>query len=262
MPPKDPSFSPLPRPDDDAPDSDDHARLPDDATALVEAVQDMSQPQERRDAAWSRLQKVIQKIAYRVVNRLSGHQLKSDFVEQAPTYVWERIAQFDAKRGSRFEAWCATVLCNRLRDWMRRRTAKREVATGSDPETLTLIEEVADHSDWAGLLQRALDREEAFSESDLARVRTWPLRTRLVVLAVSDLWRKVPAPEWETWVEKAGLKAPFPPQVVVNADSVSDRVNVLAECLGMKPNTLSQQWHRGKDRLRDLDYIRQLREEL
>lgn len=255
MSPNNPSVSPSLGPNDDP-------CLPDDATALVEAVQDMSQPQERRDAAWSRLQKVIQKIAYRVVNRLSGHQLKSDFVEQAPTYVWERIAQFDAKRGSRFEAWCATVLCNRLRDWMRRRTAKREVATGSDPETLTLIEEVADHSDWAGLLQCALDREEAFSESDLARVRTWPLRTRLVVLAVSDLWRKVPAPEWETWVDEASLDAPFPPQVVVNADSVSDRVNVLAECLGMKPNTLSQQWHRGKDRLRDLDYIRQLREEL
>lgn len=259
MPPTDSSLFPAPCPDDrDAGHTDP---LPDSATALAAIVKDPSQSPQRREAAWRRLQPVIEQIAQRVAAH-APQQLKIDFCEETVGYVWERIGQFDAKRGSRFEAWCYQVLCNRLRDLKRRkRVAGQTEAIGHDPDKSDETQGPPDRTDRQQLLQRAIERTEPFSKADMDRIRRWPVRTRLFLLTVSGLWFKVSAQEWRAWMDEDGLEPPFPPERMLELDNPPDRTALLAEYLGEIRNTLSQQWCRQKKRLLELDYIRQLTEE-
>jgi hypothetical protein len=98
-----------------------------------------------------------------------------------------------------------------------------------------------------------------FSEQDLNTVRSWePLRDRLIMLAATGLWLKVPEEEWRSWVEEVGWDWPFPPESFLDLDP-SECMRELAKLTGIRRNTLSQIWRRRCYWLKQLRCIQELK---
>ena len=101
------------------------ASLPEDATELAKIVQDEAQPQPRRDAAWSRLQKkVIEPRAKRIWRGRSDEDV---FCGEAIEHVWDRLVngkKFDPAKGS-FQGWLSSLLQRFCCDFHRRQQRNR-----------------------------------------------------------------------------------------------------------------------------------------
>lgn len=238
------------------------AKLPSDATALAVLVQDPKTPRELRDVAICQLHLIIQRLAQGVAYSLTVPlQMSYDLIDEATSYVWERLRSFNGKDGGKFSPWCRRVLRNwcidRVRE-LRRAPVHSETDLGlEEPDGLCTPDSWTDRPT-ADTLDVLLDRKQPFGPDDLERIRSWKLRERLVLLALTNLWIKVPREEWSEWVQEYGLPEPYPPASCVVAGDQTERVRVLAECCGMLPNTLSQLWCRKKLLLAELDYIRGL----
>jgi len=123
---------------------------------------------------------------------------------------------------------------------------------------------VANDADFRTAVERALDSQEAFGPDDLGLIRVWTPRERLVLLCLSGLWHKVPAATWRSWVaehrDRYGIPVggPFPPDALVRCDGIAERNTLLAETLQLRRNTLSVMLYRGKFRLLEPKYVRDL----
>jgi hypothetical protein len=105
-----------------------------------------------------------------------------------------------------------------------------------------------------------------FSDADLDRLASWDARHRIEVLCLAGLWVKVPDSLWVAWVRayeatrNVPLGRPFPPDDFLTLDDPAARTAPLARLLGYdRANTLSVRWLRGRRRLDDLDFLRDLR---
>jgi hypothetical protein len=100
-----------------------------------------------------------------------------------------------------------------------------------------------------------------FPEADLLRIDSWPPALRVEVVSLAGLSQKVPAERWEGWLtdyERARqirLPRPFPPDDVRQHDRERTRFRLFAELFDYSPNLLSVRWKRGRDRLRDTDFV-------
>jgi len=93
--------------------------LPDDPTALALLVQDSTQPQERRDAALVKLDRLV---IQRIANDLAP--ACEEFHTEALSFVWEQLEinkKFEPHRG-RFKSWCDTVLYHLHIEFLRKRS--------------------------------------------------------------------------------------------------------------------------------------------
>ena len=208
-----------------------------------------------------RLGPITRRIATEVTHGWDGWE-RDDFIDRALTellaprpHAVARILLFDPKVGP-LEGWLATTLRNLWRSTCRRRV----------PPTASLP---ADHAAPEERLEFA-EAENAlglpFSDADLRRIDVWKPRERVELLALSGLFVKVPPDTWERFLAECGrvlkrtLARPFPPEEVLAGDDPAARTRPLAAALGVRPNTLSQRWKRGKERLDGLDFVRQLRD--
>lgn len=96
MPHDKPPWPPEPDPADGGESQD--APLPEDATELAKIVQDGSQPQPRRDAAWSRLQEQsVRPMAESIWGNWKGSTEDAEgqdaFCAEAMLHVWNRLAE-------------------------------------------------------------------------------------------------------------------------------------------------------------------------
>ncbi len=240
--------------------------LPDDATALAVLVQDPRTPRVKREAAMRKLHFMIERLARGLACSLTiPNQMRADLIADASADVWERLGSFNGRDGKKFVPWCRKVLRNRFID-RTRQAGREQIRTNVELEEQGAngagTSEHGCNGAIACTVDAALDREELFGEQDLARIRGWKLRDRLVLLGLTNLWIKVPTGEWLEWVRTGGLEEPYPPCECATAEEQAERVGILAACCGMRPNTLCQVWHRKKALLAELDYIRCLRDEL
>jgi RNA polymerase sigma factor (sigma-70 family) len=226
---------------------------PSDADGLARIAADLDQTKDRRDRAFAGLMPTIRRVARRVAARYPG-PYREDFAEEAAAEVWQALGGFQA--GRPFEPWCYGVVRNHLVDRFReeqreQRHRARLASRGKAPGLQRALE-------------RALDHPAGLPQSDLATIRTWPLPQRLLVLTLSGLWEKVPAEEWEAWLEEYraarynDLPKPFPPVGLRDCDTIAERNAVLAAAMRAPRNTLSVWLFRYKQRLRDLQYVRGL----
>ncbi|MCS6896520.1 MAG: hypothetical protein NZM29_00980 [Nitrospira sp.] len=262
--------------------------LPDDLTELAKIAKDDHQPAARRQMALENLLPTVRELAERIA---SSHyvrkSMRSEFVDGALTFVWSKLPMFDPAKG-RFEAWCREVLKNCLRDEIRQqkrwrrglarpsvRPLKQRWSPDETDESLLpakwieLRDEDQENSEsdvwdvasvesrWRWGWQPA-DFAAPFGEADFQRIQSWSLKKRLVLLALSWLWKKIPVNIWETWVADAGLPLRFPPLEAAAYDDPSDRIACISAALGIQPNTLSQRWRRDKYLLTELKFVREL----
>ena len=174
--------------------------------------------------------------------------------EEAAGEVWEALPGF--KPGGSFEAWCYGVLRNKQIDRMRKEQREQEVRrhgrASSEP------------TDLQAALDRSVDGPERFSEGDMGAVRTWPLPQRLALLSLTGLWEKRAREIWQNWVEEyrasrdSDLPSPFPPEELRGCDGIAERNGILCGAMKLQRNTLSVWLHRFRQRLGDLQYVREL----
>lgn len=230
--------------------------LPEDGDGLAQLAADMSRPEPERRRAFERLIPIIQWVARRLAVRFTGQE-RDDVVSDAPGDVWAVIGQFPC--GAHFEPWCYTVLRNRWFDTIGKER-RRHVLDTTRPSPVT------GDGDLRLAVERAIDSSQPFAPADLALVRAWPHRDRLILLCLAGLWGKVPAAEWRRWVADHRAKhgvpvdGDFPPSALGCCDQIAERNALLAESLHLRRNTLSVLLYRGKERLLELQYVRELLE--
>jgi RNA polymerase sigma factor (sigma-70 family) len=190
--------------------------------------------------------------------------MRNDLIAEATSHVWERLDTFNGRDGKTFSPWCRKVLRNRLIDDLRR-TKREQVENSTDLRMATAEMPCESNGSGRGIafsgVDQALDLQQPFGQGDMERIRGWKARDRLLLLALTNLWCKVPADEWDAWVHASKLPEPFPPCECAQVQEPAERVGMLAACLQMRPNTLSQFWCRKKRLLAELDYVRGLRGE-
>lgn len=206
------------------------------------------------------LEPTVQRIALEVTRGWSGWE-KDDFLDNALSDLLAprprsqpRILLYEASRGS-LEGWLASTLRNLWCSARRRRV----------PTTSTLPADVPSPESRLDLEEPANALGLTFEEADLRRIEGWPPRVRVELLTMSGLFVKVPPDMWERFLNEWELERhqtlvrPFPPEKVFAAEDPAARTQPLAAALEMPANTLSQRWKRGKERLDELDFVKQLR---
>jgi DNA-directed RNA polymerase specialized sigma24 family protein len=227
--------------------------LPEDGDRLAQLAADMCRPERERRRAFERLIPIIQWVARRLAVRFTGQE-RDDVVSDAPGDVWEVIGRFSC--GVHFEPWCYTVLRNKWFDVMSKERRRRDLDTTRSPS-------VTADADIRLAVERAIDASQPFASDDLALIRSWPQRDRLILLCLTGLWNKVPATEWGQWIadNRNTYGVPetgaFPSAALGRCDQILERNALLAESLHIRRNTLSVLLYRGKTRLLELRYVRE-----
>jgi RNA polymerase sigma factor (sigma-70 family) len=164
---------------------------PTDPDDLAGIASNPAQPREIRERALRELIPMIRRVARRVAARFAGLYV-DELLGDASGEVWLALTGFQS--GKSFEAWCYGVLRNHLIDRLRKEQRERMHRVNLAPKI--------EVSGLQQALERFLDQKTPFPEPDLATLRTWPLLGRLVVLALSGLWEKIPKEEWKAWVDE------------------------------------------------------------
>jgi hypothetical protein len=184
-------------------------------------------------------------------------RIENEFVPIASSFVWEKIKLYDPTRGE-FSGWLWRLLENRLKDERARilRSEVRIVAaqTREGSDVLATLEERRGSDPGA-----AIDRVAIFGDVDLARIRSWPVRDRLRLLAGTRLHQKVGREEWESWCSSEGVASPFPPDDDAAAEPIIAWLKILAEAMEEPWESFKQHWYRKKQaRLTELSYVREI----
>jgi len=217
-----------------------------------------------REEAFAQLTKLIKAIAVFVVNKKKDvspkSTLRDDFIENAPSLIWERFGSYDPMRP--FKPWCAVVLENALTDELRKQgrhharfksesdlfASSVEEGTRGCRDCLENIKPARQVSDL-----RKEDCFEALSDRDITLLETeLTAKARVTVLVVAGLWVRVPSHIWEKWLDEGGYPRGFPPDEVLDLEDVGERVKAVAEELGEARPCITMRWRRSLPVLRQL----------
>lgn len=156
---------------------------------------------------------------------------------------------FDPARGS-FAAWSRTVMARFRQDDQKRR---RRVGGHDDAHS------AADPSNSVAATEFALDLAEPFGADDVAAVRRWPARQRVILLWWLGLWDKLPAADRHTALAALGAPVTTVPPPGFESCSGADRITHLVELFGGTRNDISQTCCRYMGQVAALGFIRQMR---
>ncbi len=229
---------------------------------------------------------IVTEIAATVCRRrFFGMALRADFEDEAISFIRTKGAYFDPAKGT-FESWCYRVLKNRAIDFLRNSYRQEElvppfrVSENSgrlhwleeksprlegneqlseaiaehpwsperpDPELLTATFKSEDFDDD----QAYLCGEKTFTKQILRRCESLPVLCRVVVFALTGLWRAVPAEDWESWLRETDINPPFPPPELMTKE-FSTNVKILAGLLGTSEAAIRQHYYRALRKLKRL----------
>ena len=212
------------------------------ATDLAKAAGDLTLPSTEREQAWELLLPVIDHVARGVARRL-GNSAR-EYVDHAPGLIYEKIQKFNPDFG-RFESWCACVLRHDFIDLHRRfqrdalATAKTGRLTPTDPgDDLEYNCAVAKES--GDVEARPIDLRLPFAKPDLDVIRALDAEDRVAVIVALGLWHKVSPAEWDDWMQSLPRTAREIPLTDLNEADVPARIQVVAERLERKYNSVYQ----------------------
>jgi hypothetical protein len=223
----------------------------------VRIIQTSPSPAEV-DEAMRTLEPFVVQSARRVcLVRRVVRRIEDEFVPNAPSFVWEKIKLYDPTRGE-FAGWLWRLLENRLKDERARilRSDARVVGsqTREGDDLLAALEERRASDPGA-----TMDRGAEFGDGDLDRIRSWPVRDRLRLLAGARLHQKVGREEWESWCSNEAVTLPFPPDDHAAAGSIIAWLKLVAEAMEEPWESFKQHWYRKKQaRLIELSYVREI----
>jgi len=208
-------------------------------------------PADRRaagDAVFLLLEPLARRAAAHAARHLPARR-RDDFVADAVTHVLAAHGRDGRPRICAFEVAGATQ--GRLVCWLRtitrrllqseRRAARRRPPAAELPESLPSREEAPDAV--AARLDRAWDRP--LKGHDLAVLAGLAPRLRVLLVAVTTAWTRVPAAVWESWLSDyeadlgRPLARPCPPAALLAADNVNRLFVGLADSLGTTVGTLN-----------------------
>jgi len=194
---------------------------------------------------------------------------RDDFVADAVSEVFgprakarPRVELYDSSVGP-FEPWVATTLRNL---WRSRLRPGRQRSAAIDPHVVTRYATPA--IPWGRIVDHL---GTPYSAPDLARIDGFQPCVRVELLSVSGLYVKLAFAEsagrWDEYLDETEpiynrpIARPFPPAETDSADcpEPGDRIRLIADALGIRPNTLSQRWKRKHHLLETLDFLRELR---
>lgn len=183
--------------------------------------------------------------AARSVARRVPPYLRAEFVEQAPGYVYTRLAQY--RQCIPFGPWCWSVLRNlAVSEWRQRRRERARLEAWRRTRASHRIP-----------LQH-LDLDEPLSDADLAKIQNWDCRDRVLLLGMGGLWTHVPQPIREQWLSEAGV-APvsFARARLDELKDDKEKLALLAGLLGVSTAAAARRWYRKRYNMRQLDIVSQ-----
>lgn len=208
----------------------------------------------------------IRDIARLVVHSHSRRQAGRDFIEEAPGLIASRIAKFVPEKSgpAGFDGWTRVVLRNewidRLRRVSRSADAMSIALTGHSTDDTYLSPALVD-SGIAAVHQTEvhLSWQEAFSDADRAEIESWTATQVIMLLGLSGLWHKLAKHDateslWSTCLQKCGI-AHFPAEALDGVLDRTRRLQIIAEAMGIQPNSAGKQWNRSKALLLRLNFI-------
>lgn len=118
--------------------------------------------------------------------------------------------------------------------------------------------EPADPGPGPAAVESGLDLAAPFGPADLAAVRGWRPRPRLVLLGWHGMWEKLPDRDRRRTLAAVRPAVPFPVADFLDGPD-HDRTAYLAAALRVPPNTITQIRCRGRHLLAALRFVRELR---
>jgi len=203
---------------------------------------------------------MISRIARAIVRRNPG-QVASDFVNEAPSMIWEAMQNTEAICPKRYPGFCAQVLTRKFIDRGRR------LLTRPAHRSLSRTVDGLDSPDWdlpcrqlQAWSQRMamLDRQTIFSPADLIRVRKWAPVVTIELLGVFELWTKLSSSDWNRCLHSAEANHPFPVDQLSVGTNFAKNVDVIAAGLNKKPSAVRKSIYRNRLKLLTLDCIREV----
>jgi RNA polymerase sigma factor (sigma-70 family) len=199
----------------------------------------------------------------RCLRRLVGRWHDPDLPEEAAAHVLARLHRYDPQR-SPFPHWAYRVMRNYYLSEFRRLCRKfRQFPSSIDPQSTDEVEDflhaIPDPrpNPYEGTFE-TLDWQFPFNEHDCRCIRSWSPKEAFVNLAWHGaMWRKLPPDLQRHLLQKVSVKQPFPPQGFEYWEP-AQRTTYLAQTLGIKENSIHQHLKRGRYRLLQLQFIREL----
>lgn len=191
---------------------------------------------------------IIQDQARKVARRFLPPHRQYPFIEDAPSEIFLRLGKYDTRYP--FAPWCYRVLSNLAISQYRKQRRERFLA-----ECSREIEARPGREEDPGLLLMRREACPPLGPGDLERINRWPARTRILALALSGLWARVPEGQWRQWLTEGGVEPPFPPEGFEEIRTTRAKLGLLSEVLNFSPLTAAQQWHRSRRRLRTLGIV-------
>lgn len=224
------------------------------------------------DAAVLALRPLIEFTASRVCKRIMVRKLVGiDFIGESVAHVlaWRKsrggmprppkVTKYNPSKG-KFQSWLYTVLKNELKDRLRK--IKRRKERENKYYKQQVGERPTPDAEQSGLIA-FFDRDAPFTTRDVETMENFPVLTRVVFLAVSDLRNKLPQTTWQRWCQEASLPTPFPPENNIPHER-GGWINLFAELLGSTPNALQMRFERCRKEIQSnpLDYIKRIKRDM
>lgn len=221
---------------------------------------------EEREHAVQHLAGVIRQVVNRVAARRHIREdIYEDLCNDAISKIWEKLGQFAPSRGS-FHSWCYRIVDNLFMDIVRARKRGRKVLNVRRWKTKPIsfkkigfiaagvidedaVEKAELRKDEPDVKPEAVKEEGGFSQSQLLALNNVPLLRRVICLAATGLYRRVPNQLWDSWVQQLGLLPPYPPDFRSCSDD-KEILKHLAKIHGIGPSAVKQHLYRGAEAIR------------
>jgi hypothetical protein len=197
------------------------------------------------------------------LRRLNRKQSDPHLEEEAAAQVLVQLRRYDPFHGP-FPHWAQRVIRNYCFSVLRQLRRKfRQFPSSPDPLPPAAADDfshtIPDPHPYPndGTLS-SLDWHFPFNDHDCRCIRSWSPKEAFVTLAWHGrMWHKLPPDLQHHLLQKVSLHRPFPLQGFEHWEA-AQRTAYLAQILGIKENSIHQHLKRGRSRLLQLQFVREL----
>lgn len=193
----------------------------------------------------------LDRIARHVVSTRCGgwdRADKDDFIAEAPGLIELQKSKY---KGPDMGRWAWSVLRNRavqLGKQKQRRRVLLDRVIARRAESRSALASVI-HGEQLRMYRQP------FSDSDMATIRSWSPKKRLLLLVLAELWTKVGLEEWQSWCQDFGMKQEYPPPMWRSMIPAKQRA-CIAKAIGVNRGALDTEVSRWRLWLLQLEYCR------
>ncbi|MCX8139250.1 MAG: hypothetical protein N3E46_06165 [Gemmataceae bacterium] len=203
------------------------------------------------------------RLSRQCLQRLGGKRYDPHLQEDAAAHVLAQLHHYDPQH-SPFLNWAYRVIHNyclsasrQLRRKFRQFSPSPNTTESADTEDFLHTIPDPRPDPYYGTFH-TLDWQFPFNEHDCRCICSWSPKEAFVILAWhGPMWHKLPPYLQNHLLQKVSLKQPFPPPDFEYWEP-AERTAYLAKTLGIKENSIHQHLKRGRSRLLQLQFVREL----